>query len=438
MFENIQNNKEKNLSEELPYFVDEKNTFEEIKKLREKQEAFEDKDSIEFKEIEIEVKNLRFKDMQAETFRMLSDNEFSQEEKDDEVERLRKSQLRKIIFEKQTHFDKYNNGIVGDTSDFALEIFLAKRELYGETPELKEKIEKIIEGFKQSHDENDPRYAEVPKFGFNHKRLQDMDGDYFINFDKYGYQDKLKADIEERKKEGYVFMQDKEGLGKSGVIGVQRHEDGRIDYSSSARMLSPEEKAELVNTKSGNENITNEENTLSFEDDLKNATADDLFKESKKISQTIKDLRENKIEMSLQERRELILKKEYISFKGSELDLSNMIKEDPEFYDEGIEIDMSIQRKSELKYLNKKYNYENDFSNDDTAKLKLAIIGALDYEGSLDFSVMGTISKSVIDRGSKELVDKGYSYTDIDKIFKSFEYLTKENYIKDKNEEYGF
>lgn len=422
----------------MPYFLDEKNTSEEIKNLREKQESFGDKDSIEFKEIEVEIKKLKFKDKQAETFRMLSDDDFSQEEKDDEVERLRKSELRNIIFEKQTFFDKNSNGVVNPNSDYALELFLAKRELYGETPELKEKIEKIIDGFKQPHDENDPRYAEVPKFGFNHKRLQDMDGDYFMNFDKNGYQDKFKYDIKERKKEGYVLMKEKEMLGKSGVIGVQRHEDGRIDYSSSARMLSPEEKAELVNTKDRNENIANKENILSFEDDLKNATEDDFFRENKKVYQTIKDLKENKIKMSLQERRELMLKKDYIYLKNSELELSNMIKEDPGYYDQGIEVEMSLQRKDELKYLSKKFSYEQEFSNDDTAKLKSAIIGVLDYEGSLDFSVMGTISKSVIERSSKELIDKGYSYIDIDKIFKSFEYLTKENYINDKNKEYGF
>lgn len=221
--------------DKLPYFVDEKHTSEEIKKLREEQEDFEDKDSIEFKEIEVKIKNLRFKDMQAETFRMLFDKDFSQEEKNDEVERLRKSELRNIIFEKQTFFDKNNNGVVKPNSSYALELFLAKRELYGETPELKEKIEKIIEGFKQSHDENDPYYAEVPKFGFNHKRLQDMDSYYFMNFGKNEYQDKLKSDIEKRKKEGYVFLKDKDLLGKGGFVGVKRQEDGRIDFSQSAK-----------------------------------------------------------------------------------------------------------------------------------------------------------------------------------------------------------
>jgi len=230
--QNISVNSQEKKLDELAYFFDEKGLPQKIKELLIKQESIKDKDSIEFKELQVEIINLRFKKDQAETYRDLYDDDFSQEQKDDEVESLRKKHLKKIIAEIMFRFYKYNKVIAGNNSSGTLELYLAKRELYGETPELKLKIEEIINSFKKPVKEDE--LEDVPKFGFIHKRLQDMDENYLTNFYKDGYKDKLLSDIEERKKEGYVYMKDKNISGN--YVGVRRLDDGRIDYSSSAKM----------------------------------------------------------------------------------------------------------------------------------------------------------------------------------------------------------
>jgi hypothetical protein len=222
------NNVEQGILDKLPYFIDEPNAGELIKEIRSKQKMIDDKDSVEFKELELELKNIKFKNLQAETYRDLYDNDLDKEEKDSAVETLRKQHLRKVIFDSELHFAR-NGEEPHAMNEAGLRLFLAKRELYGNQDYKKEEIEEAVKSWSQTA---------VEKNWDSYKKIADLDGEYFVKFSKEGYEEKLRSDIEDRKKEGYVFLKDKDNLGKGGFVGVQKQEDGRMDYSQSAKQLN--------------------------------------------------------------------------------------------------------------------------------------------------------------------------------------------------------
>lgn len=224
----VKNSAEEGILDKLPYFVEESKASELIKEIHSKQESIEDKNSIEFKELELGLKEIKLKNLQAETYRDLYDNDLDKEEKDSAVETLRKQHLRKIIFDSELHFLR-NGKEPHAMNEAGLRLFLAKRELYGNEDYKKEEIEEAVKSWSQTAKE---------KNWDSYQKIADLDGEYFVKFSKEGYEEKLRSDIEDRKNEGYVFMKDKDALGKGGFVGVQRKEDGRIDYSQSAQRIS--------------------------------------------------------------------------------------------------------------------------------------------------------------------------------------------------------